>query len=147
MLAHVWASIRMQVYAAYARISDAGKMERFSEQQLTDCSWKFGANHACDGGDYDNAIDYLVTMGGIAREDDYEYLGQDNFCSKEYMAYTHQRDMKLIKVKVGTRPSCWCRSSGATYPQLRLLHLWPQCDKHGAGESAAEMVSIQFTHG
>ena len=28
----------------------AGNMERFSEQQLTDCSWKFGANHACDGG-------------------------------------------------------------------------------------------------
>ncbi|CAK0742229.1 hypothetical protein CVIRNUC_001381 [Coccomyxa viridis] len=76
-----------------------GKMERFSEQQLTDCSWKFGANHACDGGDYDNAIDYLVTMGGIAREDDYEYLGQDNFCNKDYMAYTHERHMNLIKVK------------------------------------------------
>ncbi|CAL5219433.1 g1262 [Coccomyxa viridis] len=76
-----------------------GKSERFSEQQLTDCSWKFGANHACDGGDYDNAIDYLVTMGGIAREDDYEYLGQDNFCKKEYMAYSDSHKSRLIKVK------------------------------------------------
>ena len=100
---HVCTSYRMQGHAAYLSDTGAGKMERFSEQQLTDCSWKFGANHACDGGDCDNAIDYLVTMGGIAREDDYEYLGQDNFCSREYMAYTHERDMKLIKVKVSTR--------------------------------------------
>ena len=102
LLIHVCTNDRMQVYAAYVSDSGAGKMERFSEQQLTDCSWKFGANHACDGGDYDNAIDYLVTMGGIAREDDYEYLGQDNFCNKDYMAYTHERDMNLIKVKVST---------------------------------------------
>jgi len=53
-------------------------------------------------GDYDNAIDYLVTMGGIAREDDYQYLGQDNFCKKEFMAYSDKHQSKLIKVKVGT---------------------------------------------
>ena len=51
-------------------------------------------------GDYDNAIDYLVTMGGIAKEDDYEYLGQDNFCKKEYMAYSDKHQSKLIEVKV-----------------------------------------------
>lgn len=45
-------------------------------------------------------------MGGIAREDDYEYLGQDNFCAKEYMAYSDERAAsdkpasKLIRVKV-----------------------------------------------
>ena len=39
-------------------------------------------------------------MGGIAREDDYEYLGQDNFCAKEYMAYSDKRASKLIRVKV-----------------------------------------------
>ena len=52
-------------------------------------------------GDYDNAIDYLITMGGIAREDDYEYLGQDNFCKKDFMAYSDKHTSKLIKVKVG----------------------------------------------
>jgi hypothetical protein len=39
-------------------------------------------------------------MGGIAREDDYEYLGQDNFCAKEFMAYSDKHASKLIKVKV-----------------------------------------------
>ena len=39
-------------------------------------------------------------MGGIARENDYEYLGQDNFCSKDYMAYSDKHKSKLIKVKV-----------------------------------------------
>ena len=27
-----------------------GRGVRFSEQQLMDCSWRFGLNHACDGG-------------------------------------------------------------------------------------------------
>ena len=56
-------------------------------------------------GDYDNAIDYLVTMGGIARENDYEYLGQDNFCKKEYMAFSDAHKSKLIKVTVNSCPS------------------------------------------
>ena len=68
------------------------------------CSTHSGSG--CSAGDYDNAIDYLITMGGIAREDDYEYLGQDNFCAKEYMAYSDERASsdkrasKLIRVKV-----------------------------------------------
>ena len=37
----------------------AGEQRRFSEQQVMDCSWRDG-NEACDGGDYDTAIDYLV---------------------------------------------------------------------------------------
>lgn len=39
----------------------AGKTRKFSEQQVMDCSWRDG-NEACDGGDYDTAIDYLVTV-------------------------------------------------------------------------------------
>lgn len=42
-------------------------------------------------------------MGGIAKEDDYEYLGQDNFCKKEYMAYSDKHQSKLIEVKVSGR--------------------------------------------
>lgn len=37
----------------------AGEQRRFSEQQVMDCSWRDG-NEACNGGDYDTAIDYLV---------------------------------------------------------------------------------------
>ncbi len=51
-------------------------------------------------------------MGGIAREDDYEYLGQDNFCKKEYMAYSDSHKSRLIKVKVSrSSPSAHSQSA------------------------------------
>ena len=37
----------------------AGELRSFSEQQVMDCSWRDG-NEACDGGDSDTAIDYVV---------------------------------------------------------------------------------------
>lgn len=40
-------------------------------------------------------------MGGIAREDDYQYLGQDNFCARDFMAYSDKHQSKLVEVKVG----------------------------------------------
>eukprot|EP00891_Asterochloris_glomerata_P008862 jgi/Astpho2/8862/Aster-05494 len=56
------------------------KTVAFAEQQLMDCSWGYGLNHACDGGDYDGAIENLVDIGGIFPDVSYEYLGQDAFC-------------------------------------------------------------------
>ena len=58
----------------------AGKKVLFSEQQLMDCSWGHGLNKACDGGDYDAAMNYLKELGGIIDEERYEYLGADGFC-------------------------------------------------------------------
>ena len=40
----------------------AGKEVRFSEQQLMDCCWKFGHNHACDGGAWPPAAHSWVTQ-------------------------------------------------------------------------------------
>ena len=53
-------------------------------------------------GDYDAAIDYLITMGGIARENDYEYLGQDDFCAPNFMAgaSANKHSSSLARVKV-----------------------------------------------
>ena len=51
-------------------------------------------------GDYDSAIDYLVNVGGIAKENDYEYLGQDNFCRNHFMADTKKPSSTLLRVKV-----------------------------------------------
>ena len=45
-----------------------------------DCSWGYGLNKACDGGDYDAAMDWLKLAGGPVQEKDYEYLGADAFC-------------------------------------------------------------------
>lgn len=47
---------------------------------MMDCSWSYGLNKACDGGDYDAAMDYLKQAGGVVGENAYEYLGADGFC-------------------------------------------------------------------
>ena len=48
-----------------------------------DCSWGHGLNKACDGGDYDAAMDYLKLAGGPLPEERYEYLGADGFCRQK----------------------------------------------------------------
>lgn len=45
-------------------------------------------------------MDYLVNVGGISKEKDYEYLGQDDFCGAPYMADTKKPSSSLVKVKV-----------------------------------------------
>lgn len=56
----------------------------FSEQQILDCSWNYGTNSACGGGDADASLDWLVAEGGgvLAFEADYEYQGAAGWCRK-----------------------------------------------------------------
>ena len=58
----------------------AGEAVSFSEQQLVDCSWSYGANMACDGGDFDAAMDYLAEAGGAMQASAYPYRGANGFC-------------------------------------------------------------------
>lgn len=57
-----------------------GQQESFSEQHLVDCSWDWGPNNGCDGGESYAAIRYAAATGGAALTQQYEYLGQDGFC-------------------------------------------------------------------
>lgn len=51
------------------------------------CRWDYGVNQACDGGDYQPAITYIVqAAGGAAMEADYPYEGVDNFCRAQKTA-------------------------------------------------------------
>ena len=70
---------------------------------------------AIAAGDYDSAIDYLMTMGGVAREDSYEYLGQDDFCAPDFMAGSNKHSSALTRVKARPLP--------VSFAAERSLHL------------------------
>ena len=52
------------------------KLIRYSEQELVDCSRKYGDNQGCKGGDISQAFDY-VKDNGISLEAEYPYKAKD----------------------------------------------------------------------
>jgi xylem cysteine proteinase len=58
-----------------------GTLVSVSEQQLVDCDRSTNVNQGCNGGAEDLALSYVRDNGGIAREDDYPYIGGDETSS------------------------------------------------------------------
>ncbi|PVD28292.1 hypothetical protein C0Q70_10879 [Pomacea canaliculata] len=75
------------------------KLDSLSEQQLVDCSGKFG-NQGCDGGLMDQAFEYINSVGGLESESDYPYEAVQHKCSfkkKEIVTETYVKGCQDIQ--------------------------------------------------
>ena len=76
-----------------------GHLVSLSEQNLIDCSSKYG-NNGCGGGLMDNAFQFIRHNGGIDTESSYPYNGQQLWC-RESRGTRGATDVGFVDVEAG----------------------------------------------
>ncbi|XP_021713875.1 cysteine protease XCP2-like [Chenopodium quinoa] len=66
-----------------------GNLTSLSEQQLIDCDI---SNNGCNGGLMDNAFKFIVSNGGLHKEEDYPYLMEEGTCE------TKKEKMEVVTI-------------------------------------------------
>jgi len=116
-----------------------GKLISLSEQNLVDCSRKFG-NNGCEGGLMDNAFKYIKANKGIDTEESYPYEAKDDTC--HYNPGTSgAEDTGFVDVPAGDESKLQeiiatvgpvSVAIDASHPSFQLYHTGvydePQCD-------------------
>lgn len=64
-----------------------GNLTELSEQELIDCDTTF--NSGCNGGLMDYAFSFIVSNGGLHKEDDYPYLMEEGTCEESRVSVEH----------------------------------------------------------
>ncbi|OVA00666.1 Peptidase C1A [Macleaya cordata] len=67
-----------------------GNLTSLSEQQLIDCDKPF--NNGCNGGLMDYAFEFIVSNGGLHKEDDYPYLMEESTCEEK------KEDLEVVTI-------------------------------------------------
>jgi C1A family cysteine protease len=74
-----------------------GKLLNLSEQQLVDCTKKYG-NNGCGGGWWFNSFKYITDVGGLCDTKSYPYTARDGTCKDKTCGTMYDAISQTVKV-------------------------------------------------
>jgi len=97
-----WAFAAVVTLEGAHKIS-SGELTDLSEQQLVDCSYRYG-NHGCEGGWPHAALQYIRDNQGLDTEESYPYTARPGYChyNRKYVGSLIKR---ILRIQTGSEYS------------------------------------------